>query len=191
MNSTDSNEVVLPELIRIYNTSDIDFEAISALYISAFPEDERRSVDVLKKMINQQPEMVFYTIILNDLFAGFLILWQFEKFFYIEHLAINDKQRSFGLGKKVIESIKQIFPGIILLEVEPPLDELSVRRVRFYERSGYKTVLKKYMQPPYDKNKKPIPMWVLSNDEQISDSDLKEYLTTIRLKVYELPSGMF
>lgn len=191
MNLTVSNEVVLPELIRIYNTSEIDFEAISALYISAFPDDERRSVDVLKKMINQQPEMVFYSIILNNLFTGFLILWHFEKFFYIEHLAINDNQRSIGLGKKVIESIKQIFPGIILFEVEPPLDELSVRRIGFYERSGYKTVLKEYMQPPYDKNKKPIPMWVLCNDEQISESDLKEYLTTIRLKVYELPSEMF
>jgi ribosomal protein S18 acetylase RimI-like enzyme len=191
MNLTDSNEVIRPELIRIYNTSEIDFEAISALYISAFPEDERRSVDALKMMINEHTEMVFYTINLKNSFAGLLILWHFEKFHYIEHLAIKENLRSFGLGKKVIDSIKQRFPGIILFEVEPPLDELSVRRVRFYERSGYKTVLKEYMQPPYDKNKKPVPMWVLSNNDQIPESDLTEFLTTIRQKVYELPTEMF
>ncbi len=190
MNLTDNNEVVLPELIRIYNTSEIDFEAISALYISAFPSDERREIDVLKKMISHHSEMAFYVINLNEHFAGFLILWHFEKFLYVEHLAIKDDLRNNGIGKKIFALMKQIFSGTILLEVEPPLDELSKRRIGFYEGVGFRVVLKKYLQPAYAKNKKSIPMWVLSNNERISETDLLEFLTIIRLIVYEQPKEL-
>ncbi|MDO8898836.1 MAG: GNAT family N-acetyltransferase [Bacteroidales bacterium] len=187
MSLSEINSEIVPELIKISNASEIDFDAISALYISAFPSDERREIDVLKKMINHHSEMAFYVISLNEHFAGFLILWHFEKFLYVEHLAIKDDLRNNGIGKKIFALMKQIFIGTILLEVEPPLDELSKRRIGFYEGVGFRVVLKKYLQPAYAKNKKSIPMWVLSNNDRISENDLLEFITTIRLIVYEQP----
>ena len=58
----------------------------------------------------------------------------------------------------------------IVLEVELPEDDLSKRRIGFYERNGFKLCHKPYMQPPYRSGGTPIPMHVMySGDRPIDD----------------------
>jgi hypothetical protein len=56
----------------------------------------------------------------------------------------------------------------MLLEVEPGEDEISRRRILFYERLGMKLCPFDYKQPPYRKNEKPFPMLIMSFPHELS-----------------------
>lgn len=124
------------------------------LYTLAFPQEERRpwtSIDEMAAFMAAHPQM-HLRIIENDLaFAGFMVYWHLSPLVqYVEHLATLPEMRGNGLGAKLIESLTSIPETHVILEVEPPVDELTRRRIGFYRRLGFTlhdTI--PYVQPPY------------------------------------------
>ena len=177
---------MIPKFQRISESSDQDFILMLDLYVSAFPPDERRSPAALGKLVDTNPVMAFYLIRQNDIAMGFIILWHFESFLYGEHFSIWPEYRKSTLAIEVLNLLKKTYRGIILFEVEPPVDRTSFRRYNFYLRTGFRPVCKDYEQPPYSADKSPVPMWILSNQEEIDGEILGKYLDTIKKEVYKI-----
>ena len=71
-----------------------------------------------------------------------------------------------------------------LLEVEPAANELSTRRVSYYQRSGYEILTKEYVQLSYRGEESSLRLWIMGSE---TTNHLEEYLEMIRLAVYINP----
>ena len=78
---------------------------------------------------------------------------------------------------------------VVVLEVELPTDEMSKRRVGFYERHGFKLCEKKYVQSPYKAGDCELEMKIMwCNAEDISDK-FDRMVACIYNNVYKKVSG--
>ena len=59
--------------------------------------------------------------------------------------------RNGGIGSKAFKAYLEQLDKPVVLEVEMPTDEMSRRRIGFYERLGLKLDTHTYFQPPYRK----------------------------------------
>lgn len=170
-------------LNKITDTGTQICENLCDLYIESFPEVERRDKKQIENLINSNKEMSFNAIMEDDEVDGLLVYWDFENFVYLEHFAIFPRLRNKGIGKKMLELLKNSTKKIIVLEVEPADDGMAGRRVSFYERCGFHVVDKDYEQPPYRPNGRTIPLWIMSNQD-LDDATRNEIINTIKDKVY-------
>ncbi len=119
------------------------------LYLSSFPEDERREVSDWLTYTWSKPEFYNNIIEHGGCKTGFISFWDFGDFIYVEHFAMDVCVRGRGLGGMAIEALRRSAGKPVVLEVELPSDDISRRRVAFYERHGFKLCERKYVQPPY------------------------------------------
>jgi len=157
---------------------------IKTIYEEAFPVRERRDFPQLVKLISVS-NMQLTAVEDSSTFLGFFILWEFEEFNYIEHIAIDPLQQGKKHGSTVVQQIIDSSQKILLLEVEPGQDEISKKRILFYERLGMKFCPFDYKQPSYRKNEKPFPMLIMSYPNELSKQLFEEYTSIIKAEVYE------
>jgi GNAT superfamily N-acetyltransferase len=156
----------------------------SKLYLEAFPVNERREPDELRK-IQDTKGYKLEVIKSDEEFTGFIEIWNFENFIFLEHLAIIPQKRNQGIGHQVLHQLIRNYPDKpILLEAEYPADELSGRRIKFYNRCGFKALNIDYTQPPYYPGKSSVPMMLLSN-KTVSSKDTTGYIRIISRNVYK------
>ena len=160
-----------------------ELEAIKNLYITAFPPNERREFDELKKQVYNGACHI-NLILIGEKIAGFIILWNFTGFVFLEHFAIVPELRGQGTGEKAIAEIKTRFQKTIILETEPPVDELNRRRIRFYERNGFHILKRTYFQPSYGGNKPEIELKLMCTKDDFTVEELDFIIQSIRGKVY-------
>ena len=89
---------------------------------------------------------------------GLLTTWHFEAFIYIEHFAIASTLRSQGYGSEALKTLITTQGKPIVLEAEPPTDDTTRRRIRFYERSGLTLYDFPYIQPAYTPTSNPVEL---------------------------------
>lgn len=170
------------ELKRITRAGDPDFKTLTALYMEAFPEEERRNTVQLERMLAEEPRMHFNAVECEGLSAGLFVYWDFGTFYYLEHLAVYPEMRNQKIGQQVLDWMREHLDGLRILEAEPAETEITTRRVRYYERNGYRVLDKAYRQPAYRPGGEGCALWVMGNR---TDDGLKEKLETIRQAVYE------
>lgn len=117
-------------------------------YHNSFPLHEQRE-SVSQEKILADPEYHFNLIYENDTFVGALLCWDAGHFIYIEHLFILPEMRNQHYGEKALELLKRQSGKSILLEIDPPVDEVSKRRQAFYERCGFMKNPYPHVHPPY------------------------------------------
>ena len=78
--------------------------------------------------------------------------------------------------------MREHLDGLRLLEAEPAETDITTRRVRYYERNGYRVLDKEYRQPSYRPGGEGCALWVMGNR---TEEGLAEKLETIRQAVYE------
>lgn len=152
-------------------------EEMLQLYTDAFPSDERRpwkAITDVTDFMSEHPEM--HMLLMRNAensFAGFMIYWTLtDKVIYVEHLATLPSLRGNGLGAMLISELTNRTDCQVLLEVEPPADEMTRRRIGFYQRQNF--VLHKdlpYRQPPYSPEKQAIDLCIMSTPG-LSDEEL-------------------
>jgi hypothetical protein len=169
------------ELTRILHADDKLLKQLLPLYIEAFPPLERRSLDQLVWMIENQPEMYFNAVEIDHKLSGFFIYWDMGEFYFLEHLAVYAHLRNKKAGLQIIHYMAAHLDGLRLLETEPATDEVSIRRVKYYERNGYKIVDKNYVQPSYDRDEETHHLWIMGNRDS---EHLPEFIEKIKTDVY-------
>lgn len=148
---------------KIITTSDTaGFSLVERLLTEAFPEDERRPLDAFRRLADHDGR--FSVILLSDgaVTAGFITVWDFDDFRYVEHFAILPEMRCHRYGARALETLLASDRRPVVLEVEMPEDELTARRVGFYTRSGFAMLPDDYIQPPYRPGGASLPMKIMA-----------------------------
>lgn len=161
------------------------FPAVWELYESAFPPDERRSLE-RQMAIFKRPEYRLFAAVENGAVLGFLSLWEFAGFVFMEHLAVQERLRGKGIGAGILGLYMSGCRKNVVLEVEVPESEIQKRRVAFYVRLGFRPNRHRYTQPPYGPGKKPVPMLLMSYPGAISEKEFPLLRRDIHLSVYGL-----
>ena len=73
-----------------------------------------------------------------------------------------------------------------VLEVEKPLDNISQRRIRFYERLGFVLCTRPYTQPPYSPEKQPLELYLMS----FGKIDLNQVFDTVASRIHQKVYGV-
>lgn len=138
------------------------------VYIQSFPEDERRDFSSIYKILKEEKGVFDFFVIIDDEYQngpiGILSYWNFKKYIYIEHIAIEESFRGNGYGSIVFEMLSNIIQVPIILEVEPPDNDYSKQRIKFYKGLNFTLIDKEYIQPPYSKDKNYIELKLMTND---------------------------
>lgn len=125
------------------------FENFSRLLTSSFPENERRPMSSLKDIMEKEDRACCNVVLMDEVFVGMLLYWNFIDFVYVEYIAVDPDIRGGGLGARILSLLKETAGVPLVLEVEPPHNDLARRRIGFYERNGFVLLDEPYFQPSY------------------------------------------
>lgn len=172
--------------IQRISSTDADYDFVEKLLISAFPKEERRELELQKEYTDCNPLFHNNVIYHDGKPVGFITYWDFNDFYYIEHFAISPDCRNGGYGQKVLNRTDEILGKPIVLEVEMPTTEMSIRRIGFYNRLGYKLWEKDYMQPPYRTGDGYLPMYIMAKGELNCEKDFARIKDKLYKEVYKV-----
>ncbi len=173
------------ELKKIKKNDKQSLISIREIYENSFPPDERRDFELVTELIDNKL-FTLYGIIFENNTIGMLSGWSFIDFTYIEHFAIDSKFRNNGAGSFIFQKFINQTTNKIILEVDLPTDEISLKRIKFYTKFGFSICKETYIQPPYDKNKEAVPMLIMSNVDIESFEDFEYLKNTIYKNVYSV-----
>lgn len=173
--------------IRLTDTSHHLFKEAWELYEQSFPMEERRpkawQTDILP-----HSSYYFELVLQEEALIGLLLWWSFEEVRYIEHFATVPVLRGRGYGKLILEAFVSRDERPVLLEVEPPQNEMQQRRIRFYEQSGFILNNHVYQQPPYHQGQQPLTLLLMSHPAAISAETVAHFVNKRHPLIYRLPS---
>lgn len=156
------------EIQKVKNASHPFFDDFWKVYNENFPKEEKRNL-LQQAETFTKPEYSLNLYIEDHTLKGFLAYWIFPSFIFIEHLAIAKSGQGQGLGKIILTRFIEQQEVPIILEIEHPEDETSIRRLRFYERLNFIKNKHRHTQPPFIKGGEPLSLTILSYPEIISE----------------------
>lgn len=148
---------------RLKSAEEPLFAAAWALYESSFPPEEQRPRYWQERAMAECPEFHCMRLFDSAGAVGILFFWQAPEFIYIEHLAVENARRASGLGHRILDWVQSHYPELpVLLEADHVTDDISARRIRFYESCGYTCLPFVHAQLPFHAGGAPVPMMWLS-----------------------------
>lgn len=160
-----------------------DFDKIFSMLIDNFTDDEHRNYDRQKELLSNEIYKI-KVVTGKDKIKGFVAFWTFQKFIYIEHLAVDKSCQGSGIGTVILKELLDNTDKIIVLEVQPPKDANSKRRIKFYKKNGFYYNDYEYLQPAYSKDKNDIELKILSSTRKINNEEFSEIVNLLYKYVY-------
>lgn len=161
------------------------FDIIYDLMKKSFPNDEYRTYDEQKALLNNPLYSVYVLYEKEQLIKAFISVWEFDDFAYIEHFAVSPEFRNGGTGSKMLKELLDLTKKTTCLEVEPPENEINRRRIGFYERNNFFFNEYPYIQPPMSEGKKPVPLFIMTSGGKIDKNTFEHIKTTLYSQVYK------
>ena len=159
---------------QIKSKEDQYFAEFWKIYSASFPLNERRvsnqQTDVFKKQ-EYQVDIYFS----DNHVIGFIAFWTTKDFIYIEHLAISPEVRSKGFGSTILKPFIETKPIPVILEIEPTIDDLTRRRLKFYESLGFVQNEHLHYQPPYHSEDLPLYLVILTYPNKIDEAIYQQF----------------
>ena len=118
------------------------------LYENSFPACERWNANDYDRAF-RDPLFEADAIRCDGRFAGILFHWRGDGFHYVEHLAVSPLLRGQNIGSRTLAAFCE--GRRVILEIDPPEDEISVRRLGFYRRLGFHDCPLEYVHPSYSR----------------------------------------
>lgn len=157
------------------------WERVWQLYEKSFPLAERRKrEDHLLATTDSQ----FFPLSAwegNEL-VGLLFFWEWDSYRYLEHLAVDDHLRGQGYGSQMLRYLRDS-EHTIILEIDPLVNELSVRRLQFYERAGYTLTPYRFVHLPYRLEAASQELLILSYPNMITKEQQHEFIRFVNEEV--------
>lgn len=160
-------------LIRLVSNDDPYYMDAMNLYAVSFPYHEQRE-SAPQASIMSDPAYHFDMIFDQDRFVGIILNWQTDSFVYVEHFCIMPDLRGRGYGKQTLELLATLGKTMIL-EIDPPVDAVSIRRKGFYESAGYVENPFAHIHPPYHRDHKGHELVVMSSPNALTESLYQEF----------------
>lgn len=175
------------EYLQIEESNRSEWEKIWDLYESSFPLAERRKKE---DHIRACSDSRFFPISAweNGELIGLLFYWEWDSYRYLEYLAVNPKFRGQGFGSEILRRLRNS-EHTIILEIDPLNNELSVRRLQFYERAGFTLTPYRFIHLPYRLEAKPQELLILSYPKMITKEQHRDFLQFIENRVIKYCEG--
>lgn len=170
-------------MLRFIPITEERFDLVFSKMTAAFPYKERRDILDQKECLNNK-FFKFLEIFDGEADAGFIALWEFDEFVFIEHIAIDEEKRAGGYGSKTIELVKETYKKPIILEIESPETEQQIKRIKFYDRLGFKMNSYDYEQPSYHGGEG-VPLKILSFPECLNQEEFDLFIERTRENGYK------
>ena len=139
-----------------------DFAQIYAILEHSFPPDERRTREEQYALLEDKRYRILGLCEGTDVCA-FLASWTLGDLIFIEHFAVLEQLRGKGLGSRLLrEFVLRCNGKRICLEAEPPVDDVTASRIRFYERNGFFLNPYPYVQPVMTRGRNAIPLCIMT-----------------------------
>ena len=154
-------------LERIISTEHSMYTQALDLYKISFPVHEQR--ETLSQNRTLQDDSYHFDIVYDEeIFVGVILYWETSDYVYIEHFCILPEMRNRQYGKKTLALLGEK-KKLTILEIDPPIDETSRRRKRFYERCGFIENPYPHIHPPYHKGNKGHELVIMSSPGSVSE----------------------
>jgi GNAT superfamily N-acetyltransferase len=157
------------ELIRLEDPGLQEFKEAWQIYVDSFPSDERRALELQKEAIKNK-KYNFSAAINDGVLVAIIAYWNIGGFLFLEHFAVIQDMRGKGIGTELLKRHILANKQKVVLEVERPETEIAIKRIGFYERIGFRLNDFKYVQPPYGKDKNPVPMLLMTYPDKVFES---------------------
>lgn len=161
---------------RITSLNHPDWTTIWKIYEMSFPAGERRTLEGQRAIIEQPNYFLELWRNGDGVIAGFTACWLYEQFRFLEHFSVDPERRNGGYGKKILTEWMQRPGPVILLEIDPPTDEISKRRYGFYQRFGFLDNPFDHSHPSYQDGTGIVPLQLMSYPETISNELYQEFI---------------
>ncbi len=172
-------EIILDE--RIVSAT---FDEAFAIMDEAFPNSEMRTYERQRALLSDPTYRMYACRDASGRLVAFLAAWEFPFFRFVEHIAVSATQRGAGLGGRLMEAYKKRSDLRIVLEVEPPENEIAQRRIGFYQRHGFQFNHFPYEQPPMREGQQAIALYLMSWPEALSEEAFHSDKATLYRCVY-------
>lgn len=176
------------QLHRLRTAEDPIFEKAMALYTESFPEHERRLSASQRRIMSW--DAYHFDLIYNEgIFAGLALCWDAGEWIYVEHLCIVPEFRGRGVGTQALQCLCERGKTVIL-EIDPPADDISRRRQGFYERAGFCVNPYPHVHPAYRKEYSGHKLVIMSSPRLLKAAEyagFAEYLSDVVMKDCQEP----
>lgn len=147
------------------------------LYEESFPIAERRKLEDHKRAF-ADPRFHPLSVWEEEVLLGIVFYWEWDNYRYIEYLAVSHDLRGSGYGFQIIKHIRDS-QHTVILEIDPLENELSVRRLQFYERAGFTLTPYRFMHLPYRLDGVSQELLILSYPAMITKDQHIDFLNFI------------
>ena len=155
------------QISQVYANDSNSLKFIERIYTESFPPDERRDFSDVIRLLEENDD--FFIVLLSD-----------------ENKAVDSSCRGSGYGATAMTELLKLINNPAVLEVEKPLDDISQRRIRFYERLGFVLCTRPYTQPPYSPEKQPLELYLMS----FGKIDLNQVFDTVASRIHQKVYGV-
>lgn len=174
---------------RFTSPGDEGWSKAMEIYEGAFPRKERRSVEQTLKAL-EDPCFHADGVWCDGALAALFFYWDFEGEYYGEFLAVDPELRNRRLGERILGNY--LAAHRMILEIEPPEEEMARRRKGFYERLGFVENPYHYIHPSFSKPFEPHRLVLMSHPRAIDEQTAVRFCAFVREKVmayseHELP----
>lgn len=152
----------------------------------SFPSDEYRTYDEQKALLDIPAYSIYAMYSELNAIKAFIALWEFNKFIFIEHFAVNPEFRNNGIGAYMLNKLADLYDKTLCLEVEPPDTDLACRRIGFYKRNNFFFNEYPYIQPSISQGKEPIPLFIMTSGNKVGYDTFEQIENTLYEDVYRV-----
>jgi len=185
------------EFHEIKDVSSDDFKEAMRIYLTSFPENERRPVASIETDIDRGKARLIVGR-MDDRVVSMALFHPIKgtRYLFGDYMAISEEYRSMGIGEQLFKNVFCIFNDAefdhIFGEFENPYfdeNELKMRRINFFKRMGMKQLKDvRYLLPPLQ-GSLPTEMilMVLSKTDRhcIDREELKSMIIQIFRDIYK------
>ncbi len=167
------------------NINESEFNTAYDILESSFISAELKSREVLyKQWKTKEVEIALYET--QGIISGVITLWEFSDFVFAENFAVKKDFRNKGIGATLLRDVINEYTGKrIILEVEPPKNEIQKRRIMFYERNGFTLSPFGYTQPPLRENAEKVELLIMHTGKDLTEEEFKSIRNDVFRVVYK------
>ncbi|MGP0578857.1 GNAT family N-acetyltransferase [Paenibacillus peoriae] len=166
--------------------NELEFSQVYAIMEASFPETECRTSESQRALLHHPCYRLLTQKDEQGQTIAFLAGWDFTDFRFVEHIAVDSAIRGGGLGKELMSKFISQSDKPVVLEVEPPVDEWTRRRIGFYERLGFHLNHFDYVQPPLREGQADLRLQIMSYPCALAEQDFAPFKEILYAEVYGL-----